>query len=57
MPLGDDAPPRPLPDFPYGFDKYLSEQMIEEFILGPDTAAQKGKGVDGREMEDDAGVS
>ena len=31
VPLGDDALPRPLSDFPYGFDKYLSEQMIEEF--------------------------
>ncbi len=31
VPLRDDAPLRPLPDFPYGYDKYLAEQMIEEF--------------------------
>ena len=28
IPLTDTAPPRPLPDFPYGYDKYLSELRI-----------------------------
>jgi len=31
IPLPDTAPLRPLPDFPYGYDKYLSELMIQEF--------------------------
>lgn len=31
IPLPDTAPLRPLPDFPYGYDKFLSEQIIEEF--------------------------
>jgi len=31
IPLPDTAPLRPLPDFPYGYDKFLSEQMIQEF--------------------------
>lgn len=31
IPLAEDAPLRPLADFPYGYDKYLSEQMVEEF--------------------------
>ncbi len=31
IPLTEGAPLRPSPDFPYGYDKYLSEQMIQEF--------------------------
>ena len=31
IPLTDKSPLRPLPDFPYGYDKFLSEQMIQEF--------------------------
>jgi len=31
IPLTDKSPLRPLPEFPYGYDKYLSEQMIHEF--------------------------
>ena len=31
IPLTDGAPLRPLPDFPYGYDKSLSEQIIQEF--------------------------
>ena len=31
IPLPDTAPLRPLPDFPYGYDKFLSEHMIREF--------------------------
>ena len=31
VPLTDAAPLRPIPDFPYGYDKFLSEQMIQEF--------------------------
>ena len=31
VPLADDAPFRPLPDFSYGYDKYLSEQLIQAF--------------------------
>jgi len=31
IPIPDTAPLRPLPDFPYGYDKFLSEQMIQEF--------------------------
>lgn len=31
VPLTDAAPLRPLPDFPYGYDKFLSEQMLQEF--------------------------
>lgn len=31
IPLADNAPLRPLPDFPYGYDKFLSEQFIQEF--------------------------
>ncbi len=31
IPITEDAPLRPLPDFPYGYDKYLSEQLIDEF--------------------------
>ncbi len=31
IPLTDNTPLRPLPDFPYGYDKYVSEQMIREF--------------------------
>ena len=31
IPLNDDAPLRPLLGFPYGYDKYLSEQLIQEF--------------------------
>ena len=31
VPLADDAPLRPLPDFPYGYDKFLSEELIREF--------------------------
>jgi UDP-glucose 4-epimerase len=31
IPLTDAAPLRPLPDFPYGYDKFLSEQMLQEF--------------------------
>ena len=37
IPLTDAAPLRPLPDFPYGYDKFLSEQMlfIPIVIMGP----------------------
>jgi len=39
IPLTDAAPLRPLPDFPYGYDKFLSEQMLQEFQeQNPDTA-------------------
>ena len=31
IPLTDEAPLRPTPDFPYGYDKFLAEQMIDEF--------------------------
>ena len=31
IPLTDKASPRPLPDFPYGYDKYLSELTIQKF--------------------------
>jgi len=31
VPLTDTAPLRPIPDFPYGYDKFLSEQMLQEF--------------------------
>lgn len=31
VPLTDAAPLRPIPDFPYGYDKFLSEQMLQEF--------------------------
>ena len=31
IPLTDAAPLRPAPDFPYGYDKFLAEQMIGEF--------------------------
>lgn len=31
IPLTDAAPLRPIPDFPYGYDKFLSEQMLQEF--------------------------
>ncbi len=31
IPLTDKSPLRPLPDFPYGYDKFLSERMIQEF--------------------------
>lgn len=31
VPLGDGAPLRPSPEFPYAYDKFLSEQIIQEF--------------------------
>ena len=31
VPLTDGAPLRPSPEFPYAYDKFLSEQMIQEF--------------------------
>ena len=31
VPLTDAAPLRPISDFPYGYDKFLSEQMLQEF--------------------------
>lgn len=31
IPLTDDAPLRPLADFPYGYDKFMSEDLIREF--------------------------
>ena len=31
IPITDSAPLRPLPDFAYGYDKYLSEQILQEF--------------------------
>ncbi|PKB77886.1 MAG: hypothetical protein BZY88_20390 [SAR202 cluster bacterium Io17-Chloro-G9] len=31
VPLGEGAPQRPSPEFPYGYDKFLSEQRIQEF--------------------------
>ena len=31
IPLTDKGPLRPLPDFPYAYDKYLSEEVIQEF--------------------------
>jgi UDP-glucose 4-epimerase len=31
IPLTELAPLRPLPDFPYGYDKFLSEQILQEF--------------------------
>lgn len=31
VPLTERAPLRPLPDFPYGIDKYLSEQILRTF--------------------------
>ena len=31
IPLTDDAPLRPLADFPYGYDKFVSEELIGEF--------------------------
>ena len=31
IPLTDEAPLRPTLDFPYGYDKFLAEQMIDEF--------------------------
>ncbi len=31
VPLRDDAPLRASPDFPYGYDKLLSEDLVQEF--------------------------
>ena len=31
IPLTDEAPLRPLADFPYGYDKFLAEQALQEF--------------------------
>ena len=31
VPLSENAPLRPLADFPYGYDKYLSEELIQGF--------------------------
>lgn len=31
IPLSDDAPLRPFVDFPYGYDKFVSEELIREF--------------------------
>ena len=31
VPLPDGAPLRPSPEYPYAYDKFLSEQMIQEF--------------------------
>lgn len=31
VPISDDAPMRPSPDYPYGYDKHLSELALEEF--------------------------
>ena len=31
IPITESSPLRPLPDFAYGYDKYLSEQMLREF--------------------------
>ncbi|MCH8799797.1 MAG: NAD-dependent epimerase/dehydratase family protein, partial [Chloroflexi bacterium] len=31
VPIPDDAPMRPPPDFPYGYDKHLCELALEEF--------------------------
>ena len=31
VPLTELAVPRPLPDFPFGYDKFLSEQVLESF--------------------------
>ena len=31
VPLSDGAPLRPSPEIPYAYDKFLSEQMIQEF--------------------------
>ena len=31
IPLTDKSPLRPLPDFPYGYDKFVSEELIQEF--------------------------
>ena len=39
IPLTDESPLRPAPDFPYGYDKFLAEQMIGEFAREhPETA-------------------
>ena len=32
IPLPDNAPLRPLTDFPYGYDKFVSEELIREFV-------------------------
>jgi UDP-glucose 4-epimerase len=61
IPLTGDAPKRPLADFAYGFDKYLSEQLLEEFadqhqekvvsvlrscvVLGPSTDNRMAEGL------------
>ncbi len=31
IPITESSPLRPLPDFAYGYDKYLSEQVLHEF--------------------------
>ena len=31
IPIPDTSPLRPQPDFPYGYDKFLSEHIIQEF--------------------------
>ena len=31
IPMADNAPLRPLADFPYGYDKFISEELIREF--------------------------
>ena len=31
IPITESSPLRPLPDFAYGYDKYLSEQVLQEF--------------------------
>ena len=31
VPLTDKSPLRPSPDFPYGYDKFVSEELIQEF--------------------------
>ncbi len=38
LPLTERAPLRPMPDFPFGYDKFLSDQILESFAeRHPDT--------------------
>ena len=61
VPLPDDAPLRASPDFPYGYDKLLSEELVTEFaaqhpdiavtilrpcsVLGPNTHISVARGM------------
>ena len=61
IPLTGDSPMRPSPDFAYGYDKYLAEQLLDEFssqhqdksvtvlrscvVLGPSTGNRMAEGL------------